>query len=429
MKKNVASQSVGCQLVSKTDGSAITSGTTTVYVTGDAGTQATGSVGSGAATHEGNGYWTYNPSQGETNYDLVAFTFVNTSAINSTVQIYTSFPQTGDNYARLGAPSGASVSADIATVAGYIDTEVSAIKTKTDFLPSATAGAAGGLFIAGSNAATTVNFTGNLSGSVGSVTGAVGSVTGNVGGNVTGSVGSVTTVTSIVNGVWDEAISGHLTSGTTGAKLNSAASAGDPWSTSLPGSYTSGQAGYILGTNLNATVSSRATQTSVDTIDDFVDTEVSAIKTKTDQLTFTTANRVDAQVFGIQNNAITAASIATDAIDSDAIAASAVTEIQSGLSTFNAASDTVTVGTNNDKTGYALTSAYDFAKGTAAMTESYAANGAAPTPIQAMYAIHQMLMQFSIATTSYTVKKLDNTTTAFVVTLNDATNPTSAVRT
>lgn len=59
-------------------------------------------------------------------------------------------------------------------------------------------GAAGGMFIAGTNAATTITtgltttFTGNLTGSVGSVTGAVGSVTGNVGGNVTGSVGSVT---------------------------------------------------------------------------------------------------------------------------------------------------------------------------------------------------------------------------------------------
>lgn len=89
----------------------------------------------------------------------------------------------------------------------------------------------------------------------------------------------------------------------------------------------------------------------------------------------------------------------------------------------------VTVTTNNDKTGYALTAAYDYAKGTVAMTESYAANGVAPTPIQAQYAIHQMLMQFAIGGTSYTVKKLDNSTTAFVVTLDDATNPTSAVRT
>jgi hypothetical protein len=64
-------------------------------------------------------------------------------------------------------------------------------------LPDAVAGAAGGLFIAGMNAATSVttaltaNITGNLSGSVGSVTGAVGSVTGAVG-SVTGAVGSVT---------------------------------------------------------------------------------------------------------------------------------------------------------------------------------------------------------------------------------------------
>lgn len=58
-------------------------------------------------------------------------------------------------------------------------------------LPNATPGASGGVFIAGSNAATTVNIAGSLSGSVGSVTGAVGSVTG-AAGSVTGAVGSVT---------------------------------------------------------------------------------------------------------------------------------------------------------------------------------------------------------------------------------------------
>jgi hypothetical protein len=39
-----------------------------------------------------------------------------------------------DVYSRIGAPAGASVSADIATVAGYVDTEVAAIKAKTDQL-------------------------------------------------------------------------------------------------------------------------------------------------------------------------------------------------------------------------------------------------------------------------------------------------------
>lgn len=88
MRRNVAGQYVGCQLISKTDGSAVTAGTTTVYVTGDAGTQAAGSVGSGACTHEGNGFWTYAPAQAETNYSHVAFTFVNSSAVNVTVQLY-----------------------------------------------------------------------------------------------------------------------------------------------------------------------------------------------------------------------------------------------------------------------------------------------------------------------------------------------------
>lgn len=66
---------------------------------------------------------------------------------------------------------------------------------------------------------------------------------------------------------------------------------------------------------------------------------------------------------------------------------------------------------------------------TTQMTESYAANGSAPTLAQAMFAIHQDAMDFTISGTSWTVKKLDNSTTAFVKTLNDATNPTAAART
>lgn len=50
-----------------------------------------------------------------------------------------------------------------------LESGISGIKTKTDYLPSITPGQAGGLFIAGTNSTTTVNFTGNLSGSVGSV--------------------------------------------------------------------------------------------------------------------------------------------------------------------------------------------------------------------------------------------------------------------
>lgn len=43
--------------------------------------------------------------------------------------------QTGNNYTRIGAPAGASIAADLATIAAYVDTEVAAIKAKTDNLP------------------------------------------------------------------------------------------------------------------------------------------------------------------------------------------------------------------------------------------------------------------------------------------------------
>lgn len=67
--------------------------------------------------------------------------------------------------------------------------------------------------------------------------------------------GSITPYTelspqSLAAEVWNATASSYTESGTMGFKVNSAASAGDPWSTSLPGSYAPGTAGYILGTDL-----------------------------------------------------------------------------------------------------------------------------------------------------------------------------------
>lgn len=142
MKKNVASQAIGCQMTTIADGSDFT-GAVVVWITGDNGSQAVGSVGSGACTHEGKGYHSYAPSQAETNYDHIAFTFVGTGAVTKTIQVYPNFPQTGDNFARLGAPAGASISADIAakatqasvdTVDDFLDTEIADIRNR---LPAA----------------------------------------------------------------------------------------------------------------------------------------------------------------------------------------------------------------------------------------------------------------------------------------------------
>ena len=113
MIKNTGGQSIGAQMISATDGSAFT-GAVTVYVTGDAGTQAAGSVGSGACTHEGNGYHTYAPAQAETNYNLIAFTFTGSGAIPATVQVQT---VGGDVYAALTA--GVTLADDAITAAKF----------------------------------------------------------------------------------------------------------------------------------------------------------------------------------------------------------------------------------------------------------------------------------------------------------------------
>ncbi len=55
------------------------------------------------------------------------------------------------------------------------------------------------------------------------------------------------TASEIAIAVWDESISSHLSaSDSTGSRLNAAGSAGDPWSTILPGTYTTPQAGALI---------------------------------------------------------------------------------------------------------------------------------------------------------------------------------------
>lgn len=65
---------------------------------------------------------------------------------------------------------------------------------------------------------------------------------------------------------------------------------------------------------------------------------------------------------------------------------------------------------------------------TAALTESYAADGATFSMAQALYMLHSSLSEFSISGTTLTAKQLDGSTTAMTFTLDDASNPTSRTR-
>jgi hypothetical protein len=65
---------------------------------------------------------------------------------------------------------------------------------------------------------------------------------------------------------------------------------------------------------------------------------------------------------------------------------------------------------------------------TTALTESYAADGAAPTPAQALMLIMQRLTEFAKSGAIIAIKKLNGTDTAAELTLDDADNPTSSTR-
>lgn len=97
--------------------------------------------------------------------------------------------------------------------------------------------------------------------------------------------------------------------GATGSGLTSLAPSATALSTAQ---WTNARAGYLDNLNIGGAV---ASQSSVNTIDDFldteiaailaaVDTEVSDIKAKTDQLTFTKANEVDANVQSINGTTV-----------------------------------------------------------------------------------------------------------------------------
>lgn len=258
------------------------------------------------------------------------------SRVVGTLASGTHTPQTGDAFARLGAPAGASVSADLLAIDNFVDDLESRIGTPSNLGSGATLaanlvdieaqtddiGVAGaGLTNIGTIATVTTltnlpTIPANWLTAAGLATDAVTEIqsglstltqanirtaVGLASANLDTQLDALPTAAENADAVWDEATAGHTTAGSTGKALTDAGSAGDPWSTALPGAYGAGTAGQIIGDNINAAISSRASQASLDTLDDYVDTEVAAIKAKTDQLTFTVANQLDANIQSVND--------------------------------------------------------------------------------------------------------------------------------
>lgn len=251
------------------------------------------------------------------------------------------------------------------------------------------------------------------------------------------------TAATIADAVWDETIGDHLAAGSTGAALNAAGSAGDPWTTTLPGSYTGSQAGKILADILVDTGTTLQAE-----VDDIQSRLPAAL----------VSGRMDASVGAMAANTLTAAALATDAVTEivggvwNALVASYTTADTFGarlLRSVGAQSEVSVTGSHHvaadihelqpavidnthfaagaiDSNALAASAASEVATATltTAMTESYRTAGSAPTLAQTAFELLAHMGDSAISGTTKTLKKLDGTT-AKTFTLDSSTTPTS----
>lgn len=520
MKKNVASQSIGAQMITASDGSNFT-GTVTVVITIDNGTQS--ASGGTAPAHEGNGYHSYRPTQAETNGDHIAFTFTGTGAITTTVQLYTNFPQTVDNDTKISdRPTTSEFEARTIVSANYalasiatearlaeldpanLPTDIANVQTVVDDNQSEIANMQGATFATATDSLEALRNRGDAAW-ITAVSVAVTSIGANV-------ITAASIAASAMDGKGDWNIgktgysltqsfptnfadlaititTGLISVGTNNDKTGysvSAIGANVITAASIAASALNGKGDWNVGKTGYTLTQSFPTN--------FADL---AISLTTGQVTVGTNNdKTGYSVSTIGAGVITAASIAASALDGKGdwnIGKTGYSLTQTFPSNFADLAITITtgkitVGTNDDKTGYSISAiganvitAASIAaaalngKGdwntvtpdvagtvatiigvagasltdlggmstamkaevlvevvkllTTQMTESYAVDGTAPELAQALFIIQQLLQSFSFSGTTQTVNKIDDVTAAATYLLDDATNPTSKTRT
>jgi hypothetical protein len=188
----------------------------------------------------------------------------------------------------------------------------------------------------------TGNITGNLSGSVGSVTGAVGSVTGNVGGSVASVTGAVGSVTGNVGGNVTGSV-GSVVSGVTVSTNND--KTGYSLTQAFPANFQSlaiNASGHLSRVTLvdttttntdmrgtdGAALATHWTSTRAGYLDSVL---IAASSNRTVQVTG--SNHVAADIHELQPAVIEAQHFALGAIDANAVAADAASEIATAVRT------------------------------------------------------------------------------------------------
>ena len=356
-RKNTATQYIYFGLINATSGAALTGATVTAYRALDGNAQASAT---GTTTELGNGQYRFNLSQADTNANNGSYLFTATNAIpvEKTVVFTAADPTdaTAFGISRLDGAitsrmatftlptnfSSLAITAGGAVTAGTVSDKTGYSLSQafpTNFASMAIT--AGGAVTAG----TVSDKTGYslASGGLASVTAWTVAITGNITGNLSGSVGSVTSGVTVTT---NNDKTGYSLSQAFPSNFSSLAISAGTGAVTVNGD-TFGNTFVI--TNL-------ATQTSVNTLIGYVDTEVAAIKAKTDLIpadigsvlvaanvnqrtvSVTGSNHVAADVHEFQPGVITSGDFAAGAIDANALASDATTEVANAVAATQALS-------------------------------------------------------------------------------------------
>lgn len=249
-----------------------------------------------------------------------------------------------------------------------------------------------------------------------------------------GPSGSGASAAAIADAVWEEAISDHSgTAGSTAEALDSAGGGSTPAAIAdavldelLSGHTVAGSMGQAItdilldtGTSIPASIAALNDLSAAD-VNAQVDIALADYDgpTNTEMLaSFAALNDLS------QADIRTAVGLASANLDTQLAAAVTATgfSTHTAADVWSVATRVLTAGTNLNDVSVA-----DIL--TTQMTESYAADGVAPTLTQAVMLIQQLLSDFDIGGTTKTVREIDGATTAATLTLNDGTNPTGITR-
>lgn len=260
--------------------------------------------GAGTTSYSTDGIVYYTPTQAETNYTSFILIAKKASCIPVSVTVITTSSATPGTVLLAPVTHTSAVIPTVTTTT--IATNLTNAPTNGDF--TNTMKTSIGTAVAASAVA---SVTGNVTGSVGSVAGSVGSVTGNVGGNVVGSVGSVAgnvggNVVGTIGALASQAkadVNAEVDQAITDAALATATSVAtltayvDTEVAAIKAKTDNLPSDPADASDIAAAFASVAS--SLATLAAYVDTEVAAIKAKTDQLTFTNTNKLDSALLAV----------------------------------------------------------------------------------------------------------------------------------